>query len=169
MRAALAPAALVLLALAPGCQRLDPAAYRAAARRISFRLVSLTPRLDLAFPLERSALTLEAVLELENPTELPLDLRGAQAQVWLDQTEARRVAALAFPQGVHLPARGKAQIRTALRLTHGDLREAWVPLRRVLLEHEAATWRMEGSARIELMGLPLDLPFTVRKDQGRPR
>lgn len=168
MKVLLASAALVLLT-APGCQRLDPAAHRAALRQISFRLHRLNPHLELALPLDRSSLTLEATLEVDNPSDLPLHLQSIRAQVWLDQGQPKRVAELVFPQGAHLPARGRAQVEARLRLTHEDLRESWTALRRALLEREAATWRMEGVARIQVMGLSLDLPFTSRRESGRPR
>lgn len=163
MRAAwLAPAALLLT----GCGALDPtAAYREAARRLQFRLESVRPRLELALPLERSALVLGLDLAVDNPSDLRLGAKALAGTVHLDVAEGSfPLGQVQFPSGVDLPPRTRPTVKAEVRLPYKDLARAWRALESVALRGGPGAWRLEGTATVDLLGISLDLPLrSVRR------
>lgn len=164
---ALAVPALLLLAT-PGCKVLDPVAlYREAAHRLSFSVERIQPKLDLRLPLDRSGLRIQLTLGVDNPSDLPMSFRGAKGTLWLEVGgRSHRLGDVALPEGLKLPAHGRGSIPTELTFAYGDLREAWNPLSEVILRDAKATWRLEGQATVEVLGLPLTLPFHTTRSQG---
>ncbi len=165
MRRGTALRALLLLA---GCQALDPTeGYREAARSLRFKLESVEPKLDLALPLDRSRLRLRIHLGVENPS--PVRLAGKALGGVLSLQLGERVhplGAVAFPAGLDLPPGATSKVVADLAFDYGDLKGAWGPLTESLQRHRPATWRLEGEARVEVMGLILTLPLRASRRSG---
>jgi hypothetical protein len=166
-RAGLVLPALVLLT---GCAGLDPAAaYRAAARNLRFRLEAVHPRLDVVFPLDRSALVLAVDLAVDNPSKLRLAARALGGAIHLEAAEGNfPLGQLRFPAGVNLEPTAKQTVRAELRLPYGEIRRAWKALEAVALRDASGTWKLEGSATLELLGVPLELPVRTSLRTGTP-
>ena len=162
---------LPVLALLTGCAGLDPAAaYRAAARRLSFKLEAVHPRLEVVFPLDRSALVLAVDLGVDNPSNLRLAARALGGAIHLEAAEGSfPLGQLQFPAGVNLAPAAKQTVRAELRLPYGEIRRAWKALEAVARRDAAATWRLEGSASLDLLGVPLELPVRTSLRTGTPQ
>lgn len=159
------PAALLLLA---GCQALDPAAsYREAAKHLTFSLSKVEPRVDLAFPLERSRVRLKIFLKVENASDVRLSARalgGALAVTTKERTHA--LGHLAFPAGLDLAPRAQSEVIAELALDYGALQSAWEPLTEIVQHGRAATWTLDGEAKVDVYGIPLTLPLHATRKSG---
>lgn len=161
--------AVPALALLTGCAGLDPAAaYREAARGLRFSLEAVHPRLDLALPLERSALVLAVDLGVENPSKIRLAARALAGTIHLDAAEgAFPLGLLQFPAGVDLGPASRRTVRAELRLPYAELRRAWTSLEAVALRKAAGRWRLEGRATLEVLGMPFEVPLKAAVDSER--
>ncbi len=166
MRRACLPALLLLT----GCASLDPAAaYRQAARSLSFQLQAVHPRLELALPVERSTLVLSLDLGIRNPSALRLAARSLGGAIHLQSGgEGFPLGQIRFPAGVDLEAGSTRTVRAELRLPYADVRRAWKALEAVALRGAAGTWSLEGRATLDVLGLPLDLPLRSSLRSGSP-
>lgn len=160
----------VLLALT-GCASLDPAAaLRAAARNLNFHLEAVRPRLDIAFPLERSALVIAVDLGVENGSNLRLAARSLGGNIQLDSAGSSfPLGKLHFPAGVTLDPTSRRTVRAELRLPYGEVRNAWKVLESVALKGGAGTWKLDGAATLDILGVPLQLPLRTSLHTGTPR
>jgi hypothetical protein len=159
-----APALMVLT----GCTGIDPAeAYRAAARSLSFRLEAVHPRLEIAFPLDRSVLVLGVNLGVENSSRLRLAARTLGGAIQLESAEgAFPLGQLHFPAGFELAPATRQTVRAELRLPYGEIRRAWKTLEAVALKGGAGTWKLEGNATLDILGVPLNLPLRTSLRTG---
>lgn len=163
---------LPALLLLTGCAGLDPAAaYRAAARNLSFRLEAVRPRLEVAFPIERSALVLAVDLGVQNGSGLRLAARSLGAAIHLESGgEGFPLGQVGFPAGMVLEARSTRTVRAEVRLPYADIKRAWKVLDGVALRGAAGTWKLEGRATLDILGVPLDLPVrtSLRSGSAQP-
>jgi len=159
------PAALILLT---GCQALDPSiAYRQAAQQLRVTLDRVEPNLDLAFPLERSRLRLRLTLGVDNPSDIRIAARSIEGNIGLQQGDGSlAIGRIAFPQGLDLPAHGRVPVSAEVSIAYGDLKEALPTLRRVVLEHREGTWTLEGTMKVDVLGIPISIPLHSRKHVG---
>lgn len=159
---------LALLACV-GCQSLDLAAsYREAARNLKFHLDRVEPRLELAFPLERSRLRLRLHLGIENDSSLRLAARSLGGNLSMtvgDRTHA--LGLVGFPAGFDLAASHRSEAVAEIAFDYDAIKAAWGPLSEVLQHHAAATWHLEGEARLDVMGLPLTIPLRASTQSGK--
>jgi LEA14-like dessication related protein len=157
------------LLLLCGCDMIDPvAAYRAAAQKLRITLDRVEPNLDLAFPLEQSRLRLRLTLGVENPSDLRLRTRSIGGRVSLDANgTSRSIGAVDAPKGIDLPAGGRAPVVVDLSIAYADLKEAYGPLRSVVLDGRAATWRLDGQMTLDVMGVAVSVPIRSSKHVGK--
>ncbi|MBI4913588.1 MAG: hypothetical protein HY823_12690 [Acidobacteria bacterium] len=162
------PWLLLPVLLGTGCAGLDPAeAYRAAARSLNFKLEGVHPRMDLQFPLDRSGLVLGVDLGVENPSGLRLAARTLGGTVHLEGAQGSfPLGVVSFPGGAVLEPASRKTLRAEIRLPYGDLRSAWKLLEGVALRGQAGTWRLEGKATMEVLGLPFELPLRASRRTG---
>ena len=168
MRAALLAPALLLL---QGCGTVDSVeAYRAAARSLEFRLEAVRPRLDLQLPPDRSSLVVEIELSVKNPSPVRLSARALGGRIAVEQGGERfPLGDLSFPAGLALEAQATRTVRAELRLPYRELRAAWSLLQDAILRQRPVTWRLEGKASLDLLGVPFDLPLRASKETGSAR
>lgn len=161
----LAVPALLLLA---GCQVLDPAAsYRAAAQQLRFTLDRVEPSLELGFPLDRSRLRLKLTLGVDNPSDVRLTARSLEGQIGLqEEGSSASIGHITFPQGLDLPARAHTPVSAEITLTYGDLKDAMPTVRRVVMEHRPGTWTLEGNLKVDVLGIPINIPLHTKKHIG---
>jgi hypothetical protein len=155
-------AASVLLALT-GCQ--DPAAaYQKAARQLRFSLNQVEPNLQLAYPLERSRLGLRLILSAENPTTVRFTARSITGGISLDADGASySIGQLSFSKGVDIKPSANTPMVMDLSFTYNDLRTSWVALRSVGGGNRPGTWHLDGQVKLEVMGIPVNVPLRVEK------
>ena len=162
---------LPALLLMQGCAALDPVeAYRAAARRLEFHLEAVRPRIDLQFPLDRSALVGGIDLGVRNPSPLRLGARGLGGRLHLDSEGASfPLGDLGFPGGFSLEGGSRRTLGAELRLPYRDLKAAWSLVQDAVLRDRPATWRLEGKANLDLLGVPFELPLKASTQTGSAR
>ena len=164
-----AVAGLSLLACA-GCQSLDPTvAYREAARNLRFSLDRVEPRLDLAFPLDRSRLRLRLHLAVQNtsPTRLLAKALGGTLSMKMgEQTHA--IGLVSFPSGLDLAASARSEGMAEIAFAYAAIKAAWGPLSEVLHHNKAAIWHLEGEAKLEVLGFPISIPLRATTQSGKP-
>jgi hypothetical protein len=163
--------ALPSLLLWQGCASLDPAeSYRAAARSLEYRLEAVHPRFDFQFPLDRSGLVVALDLGVRNPSNLRLSARSLGGRIHLDQGGSSFLLGEAsFPGGVDLAPQSSRTLQAELRLPYGNLKAAWGALQDVVLHQRPATWRLEGKAIVEVLGVPFETPLRASRETGSPR
>jgi hypothetical protein len=163
--------ALPSLLLLQGCAGLDPAeSYRAAARSLEFRIEAVHPRLDLQFPLDRSGFVVALDLGVKNPSNTRLQARSLGGRVQLEQGGSTYpLGDVAFPAGVDLAPQSSRTLQAELRLNYGDIRSAWSTLPDVVRYQKSATWRLEGKAILDLLGVPFELPLRAARETGSAR
>lgn len=166
MRRLLVIPALLLLA---GCEALNPALrYQEAARQLRFTLDWVEPRVELAFPLEKSRLILRLEVGVDNPTDQRLRTRRLAGDLRLNaQGGDHALGSVSFPEGADLAPKARSVLKVEVALGYGDLRSAWGPLSGVVQRHEPATWNLAGEARFEVLGIEFGVPYSTRKESGR--
>lgn len=159
-----APALIFLTA----CQSLDPTlAYREAARNLKFSLSKVEPHLDLAFPLERSRLRVSLHLGVENASALRLVAKVLGGTLTMKLGEATHTLGLVgFPAGLDLAPGGRSEAVAEIVFDYNALKTAWGPLMKVVQRHQAATWHLEGEAKVEVLGFPITLPLRATAQSG---
>lgn len=159
-----APVAALLLLSA--CTPTE-AQLRQAAELIQWRLLRVEPRLQLAFPLDRSRLELRLVMEATNPSPIALRARGLQGQILLDhQGRSHPIGTLNLDQGLDLPAGGRAEVPVQLSFTHKELSSAWQALSGSLGGGSEDVWRFEGRAHLQVLGVDFEIPVRARHSPG---
>ncbi len=161
--------ALAVATLLTGCgTTLDPAlALREASRQLRCSISSVQARLEPRLPLERSLLRVELTLKVENPSRYNLPIQAIQGALTLDQEgHAYPLAEVASRTPLDLPPGATGTTRLELQATYADLKTAWEPLSRTLLQRQPGAWRLKGSATIHLLGVPVQIPFTSTQEAG---
>lgn len=166
MRRILAIAGLFLMC---GCGIVDPvAAYRAAAQQLHFSLERVEPKVELAFPLEQSRIRLRFDLGVKNDSNLRLHARGLNCRLSLDSMDQiNAIGDVGLPGGFDVAANGKATVPLELALTYRDLQAVWRPIMDVVQKHKAATWKLDGTANLEALGIGFDVPIRSTKHSNQ--
>jgi hypothetical protein len=151
-----------------GCKALDPVAlYRAATQQLHFSLEKVDPKLELAFPLDRSKIRLNLNLGVENRSSLRLASRVLGGKLHLDQDGvSRAIGFVSFPQGVDLAPSAKSSTGAEIALTYADLKDLWEPLMAVVKKKKGGTFRLDGEAQLDVMGFPVKVPLRASKRTG---
>lgn len=168
MRPALRLLPVAGLLLLSGCKALDPVEmYRAAARNLRFSLERVTPKVDLAFPLERSRIRIGLDLGIENASSVGLVSRALGGKLHLEQEgSSRPLGVLSFPKGLDLGAHSKRTSTAELALTYAEIKELWEPLMRIIQKKQGGTFRLDGEAELDVLGIPVKVPLRASKKAG---
>ena len=160
---------VAVLLFSTGCEAINPALrYEEAARQLRFTLDRVEPRLELAFPLEQSRLILRLEVGVDNPSDQRLRTRRVNGDLKLAAQGAEyALGSVGFPEGADILPKGRSVLKVDVALGYGDLKTAWGPLSGAVMRHEPATWRLDGQARFELMGIEFGVPFRTSKGSGR--
>ncbi len=163
----LAVAGLGLLSM--GCEAISPVLrYEEAARQLRFTLDRVEPRMELAFPLEQSRLILRLEVGVDNPSDQRLRTRRVNGDLKLAAQGADyALGSVGFPEGADIAPNSRSVLKVDVVLGYRDLQTAWGPLSGAVMRHEPATWRLEGQARFEIMGIEFGVPFRTSKGSGR--
>jgi LEA14-like dessication related protein len=159
------PAVVLLL----GCEALNPALrYEEAARQLRFTLDRVEPHVELAFPLEQSRLRLKLEIGVENPSDQALRTRRVGGSLQLNAQGAdHALGTVNFPEGASIAAKGRSTLRMEVSFGYSDLKAAWAPLSAVVFRQERATWRLEGQAMFDVLGIEFAVPLHIRRESGR--
>ncbi|HJW73959.1 MAG TPA: hypothetical protein VJ486_14130 [Geothrix sp.] len=159
------PVVLVMM----GCDALNPALrYEQAARQLRFSLDRVEPQVELAFPLEQSRLRLKLEIGVDNPSDQRLHTRQVGGALRLNARNVdHSLGAVSFPEGADIAPKGRSTLRMEMSFGYADLKAAWEPLSSVVFRKERATWRLEGQARFEVMGIEFGVPLRVSRESGR--
>ena len=143
----------------------DPgAAYREAARQLTFSLDQVQPSLQLAYPFEQSRLGLRLTLGAENPTKIRFKARTITGGISLDSDGvSHAIGQLNFSMGVDLKPSSRTPVVVDLFFTYNDLRASWGALKSVAAGNRPGTWHLNGQVGLEVMGIPLTMPLRVQK------
>ncbi len=166
MKRALAALSVLLLT---GCAAFDPAAMlREAAKDIHFNLEKVSPRLELAFPLDQSRLVLDLDLGVQNDSGQRFRTRtiGGALNLAANGT-SHGLGTVAFPEGLDIASRSHSALHAQVGLSYGQVREAWSAIRASVVDHEPATWSLDGTAHLDLLGMDVAVPFKTSKGTGR--
>ena len=162
MRRVLPIASLLLMC---GCGIVDPvAAYRAAAQQLHFSLERVEPKVELAFPLDQSRIRFRFELGVRNDSNLRLHARGLNCKLTLTSADQLSpIGDVGLPGGFDVAALGKATVPLDLALTYRDLQAVWRPLMDVVQQRKTATWKLDGTANLEALGIGFDVPIHSTK------
>ena len=162
MRRGICLASLLLMC---GCGIVDPvAAYRAAAQQLHFSLERVEPKVELAFPLDQSRIRFRFILGVRNDSDLRLHARGLNCKLSLDSAgQISTIGDVGLPGGFDVAAKSKATVPLELALTYRDIQAVWRPIMDVVQNHKAATWKLDGTANLEALGIGFDVPIRATK------
>jgi hypothetical protein len=166
MKRILAVASLLALT---GCAAFDPtAALRAAAQQLKFSLDRVSPRVELAYPLDQSRVVLDLDLGVQNDSGEHLRTRAVGGTLNLATGGASHgLGLVAFPEGLDIAANGRSTLHAQVGLSYAQVREAWGPIRAAAVDHEPATWSLDGTAHLDVLGFDVAVPFRTSKGTGR--
>jgi hypothetical protein len=161
--------ALPALVLLIGCDAVNPALrYEQAARQLRFTLDRAEPRLELAFPLEKSRLRLLLEVGVDNPSDQRLRTGRVAGDLRLMVQDVEHgLGSVTFPEGADLAPGAHSTLKVEVTVSYGDLQAAWGPLSAAVLHHEPATWSLAGEARFEILGVEFGVPFRTTKGSGQ--
>lgn len=157
-----------LLALS-GCAAFDPTlALRAAAEQLHFSLDKVNPRVELAFPLDQSRLVLDLDLGVQNNSGQRFRTRAVGGALNLATEGAdHALGTVAFPEGLDIAAQSRSNLHAQVGLSYGQVREAWSAIRASVVNHQPATWSLDGTAHVAVLGIDVAVPFRTSKGTGR--
>ncbi len=166
MRHFLTLAGLLLMC---GCGIVDPvAAYREAAQQLHFSLERVEPKVELAFPLDQSRIRFRFDVGVGNDSNLRLHARGLNCKLSLHSADQiSSIGDVGLPGGFDVAAKGKATVPLELALTYRDLQAVWRPIMDVVQNHKAASWKLDGTANLEAMGIGFDVPIHSTKNTNQ--
>jgi hypothetical protein len=157
--------ALPLLIAVPACSPVRN--YQEAARSLRFSLDRVEPRLELAFPLDRSRIHFDVTLGADNPSTVPFHLDRFEGSLRLEADGAvQPVGQIRLARALDLPAGGRAQLEVALSFGYRDLVQAWPALQAALNGQRPGAWELEGSLRGQVYGFPVQVPVHTRRTFG---
>ena len=166
MKRALAALSILMLS---GCTAFDPAAMlREAAKEVHFTLEKVSPRLELAFPLDQSRLVLDLDLGVQNDSGQRFRTRTIGGALNLATHGASHdLGTVSFPEGLDITSQSHSNLHAQVSLSYGQVREAWGAIRSSVVDHEPATWSLDGTAHLDLLGMDVVVPFKTSKGTGR--
>ena len=166
MKRILAAASLLLLT---GCAAFDPTiALRAAAQELHFSLDRVSPRVELAFPLDQSRLVLDLDLGVQNDSGQRFRTRAVGGALNLATAGSNHgLGMVAFPEGMDIAAQSHGSLHAQVALSYGEVREAWSAIRASVVDHQPATWSLDGTAHVDVLGIDVAVPFRTSKGTGR--
>jgi len=166
MRRILSLASLLFMC---GCGIVDPmAAYRAAAQQLHFSLERVEPKVELAFPLEQSRIRFRFMMGVRNDSDLRLHARGLNCKLSLNSADQlSTIGDIGLPGGFDVAAKGNATVPLELALTYRDLQAVWRPVMDVVQQHKPATWKLDGTANLEALGIGFDVPIHSTKHSNQ--
>lgn len=155
--------------LLSGCDIVDPvAAYRAAAQKLHFSLERVVPKVELAFPLDQSRIRFRFDLGVGNDSNMRLHARGLACKLSLHSAgKISTIGDVGLPGGFDVPANGKATVPLELALTYRDLQAVWRPIMDVVQHHQAAAWKLDGTAQLEALGIGFEVPIHSTKNTNQ--
>jgi hypothetical protein len=160
--------ALPMLIALPACSPVRD--YQEAARSLTFTLDRVEPRLQLAFPLDRSRLALDLTLGVHNPSNLPFHIQSFQGEVRLDTgSGAQPLGQLGLARALDLPAGGNAQLEVSVEFAYRDLERNWPGIQAAVRGGAAGSWELAGTLGADVYGVPLRLPVRTRQAFGGGR
>lgn len=142
-----------LLILATGCQTLR----NLNIRNPEYRIRSVVPRVDLAFPLTASRINLEFAIDVENPNSVRLLMDGLDFNVLLNGT---RVVNGFSSQRVQIPANGTGHLALRTEIGYSDIRNLWTEVVD-MIQGERASYEIQGTAHYDTPVGRLSFPLTV--------
>ena len=165
MKRLIAVASLLALTV---CAGFDPtAALRAAAKDLKFSLDKVSPRMELAYPLDQSRLVLDMDLGVQNGSKERLRTRAVGGSLNLATGGASHgLGVVAFPEGMDIAANGRSVLHAQVGLSYAQVKQAWGPIKAAALEHQAATWSLDGTAHLDVLGFDVAVPFKTSKGTG---
>ncbi len=161
--------ALASMLLTCGCGMVDPlAVYRAAAEKLHFSLERVEPKIELAFPLDQSRVRFRFDIGVGNDSNMRLHARGLACKLSLNSgDQANFIGDVGLPGGFDVAANGKATVPLELALGYRDLQAVWRPLMDVVQHHQAASWKLDGMANLEAMGIGFNVPIHSTKNTNQ--
>ena len=157
--------ALSLLIAVPACSPVRK--YQEAAQSLRFTLDRVEPDLELAFPLDRSRITFNVTIGVENPSSVSFHLRGFEGAFRLEMDgELQPLGQVKLLRALDLPAGGKAQLAVALSFAYKDLAQAWPALQAALGGERPGVWALEGNLSGDVHGFPVQVPIRTRRSFG---
>jgi hypothetical protein len=157
--------AMALLMAFPACSPVRR--YQEAARSLTFSLDRVEPRVQLAFPLERSRISFDLTVGVTNPSTVAFHIQRFQGAFRLDAGDGPRLLGqVQLMKPLDLPAGGQAGLRVALAFTYQDLADRWPLLQSVLHGERNGAWELEGTLGGTAYGVPLQLPVKTRRTFG---
>lgn len=161
--------AVLSVVLLTGCAAFDPAAMlREAAKQVHFNLEKVSPRLELAFPLDQSRLVLDMDLGVQNDSGQRFRTRTVGATLNLATAGAgHNLGTVGFPEGLDIAAKSHSNLHAQVGLSYGQVREAWSAIRASVVDHQPATWSLDGTAHLDVLGIDVAVPFKTSKGTNR--
>ena len=157
--------ALPLLIAVPACSPVRK--YQEAARTLRFSLDRVEPNLELAFPLDRSRITFDVTIGVENPSDVTFHVRDFAGTFQLETGgELKPLGEVRLSRALELPAGGRAQMAVALSFGYKDLAERWPALQAALQGEGTGAWELDGNLRGDVYGLTVQLPVHTRRTFG---
>jgi hypothetical protein len=155
---------LICLVAVLGCgTRVDPmVAYRDAARSLRFTIDQIHPTVEMRFPVDRSGLKVHLLLG-------GFKLASARSVLWLERAGQRyRVGNLDTSEAIRLEPGSRGSVGLDVFLAYQDLKDAWDPISDMLRGADG-TWRLEGMAAVDVLGLEIPVPFSTSVRNGDSR
>ena len=155
------PGVLAMVACAP------VRTYQKAAQSLRFSLDRVQPGLELAFPLDRSRLSFQITLGVENPSKVPFHLQSFQGELRLASGDATPpVGQVTLVRPVELPAAGRTELTVEIAFRYQDLRDQWPALAATLGPDAAGAWSLDGQLKLEAYGIAWQVPVKTRRTFG---
>ncbi|HXC17614.1 MAG TPA: hypothetical protein VNV60_09260 [Holophagaceae bacterium] len=166
MKHLIAAASILMLT---GCAAFDPTtALRAAAQELRFSLDKVSPRVELAFPLDQSRLVLDLDLGVQNDSSEHLRTRAVGGALNLATGGGNHgLGTVAFPEGLDIAAQSRSNLHAQVGLSYGQVCEAWSAIRSSVVDHEPAIWSLDGTAHVDVLGFDVAVPFKTSKGTGK--
>lgn len=143
---------LLSLVLLPGCSSLLD------VQSPDYNILRVVPRVALAFPLDRSTIDLEFLVEVDNPNSFALNMERIEFDLFIDD---RKVFDGLSNRDIRVPANGIGEVTLETRIGYQEIREIFREIADVVRGGDA-DYRIEGKAWYRTRLGTVGLPFTVR-------
>lgn len=124
-----------------------------------YEILRVVPRVSLAFPLERSTIDLEFLVEIDNPNTFALNLDRIDFDVFID---GREVIQGVSNREIRVPAQGVGEVVLSTRLTYDSIREIFREVAEVVRGGDA-DYQLKGKAWYRTRLGNVSLPFEIRR------
>ena len=156
---------LMALAAGPACSPIPK--VQAAARSLRFTVDRVEPRLQLAFPLDRTRLAIQITFTVDNPSDVAFHLKGFEGDLHLEvPSETFPLGHVALVKPLDLAPQGRATLTMAVAFAYQDLQDHWPAIQAVLIPGAAGAWSLAGQLQIQAYGLSWSLPVKTRQVIG---